>query len=419
MGRSICLFEDGNWFNLNPLVYFIPTYELRCGILTLKEKVEKYFSADKVLIHSRRYLSETIIGQLYNNILYDPHYSEDWIFINGRVIADESLLNIINSLSEECILVNGNVVIAAYLKGGKAKSLFDEREEFINFDKIPYTTIKNVETKFIGYPWDLIKYNGDEIINDFKLLKGGFGSNMKNFEGVIFRNRPAIFMGEQCEIDPFVFLNAEKGPIYIGNKVKIYSHASIEGPAYIGNNSVIKTHSSIYHNTSIGQVCKVGGEVENSIIHSFSNKQHHGFLGHSYLGQWINLGAGTSNSDLKNNYSNIRVKLNDKEFDSGTPFLGAIIGDCTKTAINSSINTGSVIGACCNIFSNAATPKYLPSFTWVNNSILSEYELDKIIETTKIMYSRRGMIFTDSDRKLFREVFNLTKSERIYNTCHV
>ncbi len=412
MNRSICLFEDKNWYNLNPLVHFIPTYELRCGILTIKEKVEKYFSSDKVLIHSRRYLAETTIGQSYNNILYDPHYSEDWIFINGRVIPDDTLVKSLKNITGEFILMNDDVVLAAYLKGGRAKSLYDNENEFLDFKKCDNVPIRHIGARYIAFPWDLIKYNGEEIINDFRMLKGKSESSLKNYEGVNFKNRGDIHIGEQCDIDPFVYLNAEKGPIYIGDKVKIYSHSSIEGPVYIGNNSMIKTHSNIYHNTSIGPVSKVGGEVENSIIHSFSNKQHHGFLGHSYLGQWINLGAGTSNSDLKNNYSNIRIELNGKEIDTGTPFLGAIIGDYTKTAINTTINTGSVIGACCNIVTNQALPKRLPSFTWVNNSNFSVYDLDKIVETTKIVFSRRGIIFTDNDRRLFREVYNLTGPER-------
>jgi UDP-N-acetylglucosamine diphosphorylase/glucosamine-1-phosphate N-acetyltransferase len=159
-------------------------------------------------------------------------------------------------------------------------------------------------------------------------------------------------------------------------------------------------------------VCKVGGEIENSIIHSYSNKQHYGFLGHSYLGQWINLGAGTSNSDLKNNYSSIRITSNGTETDTGMTFLGSLIGDHTKTAICTRLNTGASIGACCNIISDQIAPKYLPPFTWLNNSYHSEYALDKMIDTAKLVFSRRGIIFTDSDRKLFREVFEYSKAER-------
>lgn len=412
MNRSICLFEDEKWTDLNPLASFIPIYELRCGILTLKEKVEKHFASDKVLIHARRYLTETIIGQLYNNILFDPNYSEEWLFINGRIIADEQLVKVLNGITEETVFTNNGMVIAAYLKSGNLKNIMQNAPEFPDFSKLTNIPIKHLGTKYIAFPWDLIKFNGEEILNDFKLLKADLSPNLRNYEGVVCRNKGQIHIGNYCEIEPFVFLNADKGPIYIDDHVKIYSHCSIEGPVFIGHNSMIKTHSSIYKNTSIGGVSKIGGEVENSIIHSYTNKQHYGFLGHSYLGQWINLGAGTTNSDLKNNYSPVRVNHNGKEIDTGMTFLGSMIGDYTKTAIGTTLNTGSIIGACCNILSEKTAPKYIPPFSWVNCENYSEYAFDKIIETTKLVYSRRGIIFTDSDSRLFSEVFKHAKSQK-------
>jgi len=412
MNRTICLFEDAGWNNLNPLVYFIPVYELRCGILTIKEKVEKHFSSDKVLLHARRYLAETILGQLYDNILFDPYFSDEWIFINARTIINDNFCSYFSNPSEEIILRNNNFILGAYLKGENAKSVFAGGREFPEFNSLKGVKVIDVKTSFLEHPWDLIKLNGAEISNDYKLIKADHTLNERNYEGVVAHHREHICIGVHCNIEPFVFLNAEKGPIYIGDNVKIYSHSSIEGPAYIGSNSMIKTHSSIYNNTSIGPVSKVGGEIENSIVHSYSNKQHYGFLGHSYIGQWVNLGAGTSNSDLKNNYSPIRVKKNGESEDTGMTFLGALIGDYTKTAIGSRFSTGSLIGPCCNIITNQAVPSYLPPFTWVLNENLCQYDFDKIIETTKIVYARRGIIFTDDDRRLFREVFNYTKSEK-------
>lgn len=412
MNRAICLFEDENWQKLNPLAYFSPVYELRCGILTLKEKVEKYFKNDKVLIHSRRYLTETVIGQMYDNILFDPNFSDKWIFINGRSVADENLVRQFDNPSDDFILCNGKNIIGAYLSGGNVKKLFSGSPEFPSFDKIADVTKKECSCKIVDYPWDLIKLNGEEIVNDYNLMKDKNENSLKNYEGVVFRNRNNVLLGGYCEIEPFVFINAEKGPVVIGDHVRIMSHSTIEGPAYIGSRSVIKSHSIVYNNSSIGPVCKVGGEIEDTIIHSYSNKQHYGFLGHSYLGQWINLGAGTTNSDLKNNYGSIRIQEGADEIDTGLTFIGTLMGDYTKTAIATRLNTGANIGPCCNIFSDQTVTKYLPPFTWLSNSFHSEYALDKIIETTKIVYARRGVIFTDSDEKLFREVFNYTKSKR-------
>ena len=413
MNRAICLFEDENWQSLTPLAYFTPVYELRCGIFTLKEKIENHFKGDKVLVHARRYIAESVIGQMYNNILFDPNFSDKWIFINGRTIADEGLVKLFDNPTEDFLLYNGSNLAGAYLTGGNIKKIFENYSEFPLFGNL--TECKRIETscKVINYPWDLIRYNGEEIINDFRMIKDNKENNLRNFEGVIFKSRNQILLGNFCDIDPFVCINAEKGPVIIEDHVKIMSHTTIEGPSYIGSGSVIKSHTIIGHNSSIGPVCKIGGEIEESIIHSYTNKQHYGFLGHSYLGQWLNLGAGTTNSDLKNNYGSIRVQSGDKEIDTGLTFLGVIMGDYTKTAIGTRFNTGSSIGPCCNIFSDQIVPKYLPPFTWQSNTFYSEYALDKIIETTKVVFSRRGVIFTDSDEKLFREVFNYTKNIRI------
>ena len=413
MSRAICLFEDEKWHSLTPLAYFAPVYELRCGIFTLKERIERYFKGDKVLVHSRRYIAESVIGQMYDNILFDPNFSDKWIFINGRSIADEVLVKLFDKPSEDFLLYNGSTLVGAYLTGDNVKKLFEGYSEFPLFGKL--SGCKRIETsvKAIENPWDLIKHNGEEIINDFRILKENKENSLKNFDGVVFKNRNQILLGSFCEIEPFVFINAEKGPVVIDDHVKIMSHSTIEGPAYIGSGSTIKSHSIISHNSSIGPVCKVGGEIEDSIIHSYTNKQHYGFLGHSYLGQWINLGAGTTNSDLKNNYGSIRVFSGNAEVDTGLTFLGTLMGDYTKTAIGTRLNTGASIGPCCNIFSDQIVPKYLPPFTWQSNTFHSEYALDKIIETTKVVYSRRGVIFTDSDEKLFREVFNFTKNIRI------
>jgi UDP-N-acetylglucosamine diphosphorylase/glucosamine-1-phosphate N-acetyltransferase len=172
--------------------------------------------------------------------------------------------------------------------------------------------------------------------------------------------------------------------------------------------------STIYHNTSIGKVSKVGGEIENSIIHSYSNKQHHGFLGNSYLGSWVNLGAGTTNSDLKNNYSTIKVRINDKLVDSGKQFVGLTMGDHSKSAINTSFNTGAIVGVSSNVFGGTFPPRYLPSFSWGGSEALTTYDLDRSIEAAERVMQRRNVILTDINKELFKTVFNLTVQERRY-----
>ena len=189
-------------------------------------------------------------------------------------------------------------------------------------------------------------------------------------------------------------------------------NASIHGPAFIAQNSIVKMNATIYHNTSVGKASKVGGEIENTIIHSYSNKQHNGFLGNSYLGSWVNLGAGTTNSDLKNNYGNIKVFINNKLIDSGRQFVGLTMGDHSKAAINTSFNTGTVVGVSCNVFGGSFPPKYHPSFCWGGCEALTTFDIDRSIEVAERVMQRRNVVLTEIDKELFRTVFSLTEPER-------
>ncbi len=260
----------------------------------------------------------------------------------------------------------------------------------------------------------MITDNGSEIVKDIEHLRktGYFISHLDDFSGVNFVNPDEIFIRQNVTVKPGVVIDATNGPVYIDDDVFIYPNAVIEGPVYIGKDSKIKIGASIYENVSIGSNCKIGGEVEDAIILPYTNKQHAGFIGHSYLGSWVNLGADTNCSDLKNNYSTIKVKLNNETIDTGTQFLGVIIGDHSKSAINTMFNTGTIIGMSSNIFGAGFPEKYIPSFSWGGADGLTTYELNKSIQTAKIVFGRRNKEFTTGDEKLLETVFNLTKEER-------
>jgi UDP-N-acetylglucosamine diphosphorylase/glucosamine-1-phosphate N-acetyltransferase len=213
-------------------------------------------------------------------------------------------------------------------------------------------------------------------------------------------------------VKPGVVLDAEGGPIYIGKKAKVFPNAVIEGPAFIGDGSMIKIGAKIYENTSIGEVCKVGGEVEGSIIHSYSNKQHDGFLGHAYLGMWVNLGADTNNSDLKNNYGSVRVMINGEEVNSGSMFVGLTMGDHSKAGINTMFNTGTVVGVSSNVFGAGFPPKYIPSFAWGGAEGIETYDIARALEVAQRVMGRRKMQLSGAEEKVLREVFALTARER-------
>jgi len=240
-------------------------------------------------------------------------------------------------------------------------------------------------------------YNANILVNAFTL-------------GIVKKKN--IFIGEGAKIKPGVVLDAEGGPIYIGKNVTVFPNAVIEGPAFVGNNSSIKIGAKIYENTSIGEVCKVGGEVEDSIIHSYSNKQHDGFLGHSYLGMWVNLGADTNNSDLKNNYGNVRVTINGEQVDSGSMFVGLTMGDHSKSAINTMFNSGTIVGVSSNIFGAGFHHKYIPSFSWGGSETMETYDVERSIDVAKRVMARRKIEMTGAEEKLFRTIFDLTKEER-------
>ena len=181
---------------------------------------------------------------------------------------------------------------------------------------------------------------------------------------------------------------------------------------FVGEGSSIKAGAKIYENTSIGEICKVGGEVEASIIHSCANKQHDGFLGHSYLGMWVNLGADTNNSDLKNNYGNVKVVINGSSVDSGSQFVGLTMGDHSKSGINTMFNTGTVVGVSCNVFGADFPPKYIPSFCWGGAKGLDVYDLAKSVEVARSVQARRKHTMSDSEAEVLRVVFEATKRER-------
>jgi UDP-N-acetylglucosamine diphosphorylase/glucosamine-1-phosphate N-acetyltransferase len=186
----------------------------------------------------------------------------------------------------------------------------------------------------------------------------------------------------------------------------------IQGPAFIGKGSVVKAHSSIYHDTSIGEVCKVGGEIEATIIHSYTNKQHDGFLGHSYIGSWVNLGASTNNSDLKNNYSSVSVLIKGKNVDTKSQFVGLIMGDHSKTAINTMFNTGTIVGVSSNIFGSGFPPRYIPSFSWGGSDFIRNYDIEKCLEVARVVLGRRKIQLTQAEEELLRDVYEMTKHEK-------
>jgi len=277
------------------------------------------------------------------------------------------------------------------------------------FEELP---AKELDATLISYPWDLIRLNGREIERDFARL-GGAAIETDLPAGVHLVNEGAIRLARGASLAPGVVIDASEGPVNIEEGVKVLANASLAGPLSIGRGSIIKMGAKIYGETTIGPVCKVGGEVGESIIHGYSNKQHDGFIGHSYLGEWVNIGAGTDTSDMKNNYSTVRLSVGGESVDSGQSFVGLFMGDHSKCGIGTMFNTGTIAGVCCNIFGAGFPPKYIPSFSWGGSAGFSEHDPEKAIETARTAMARRDRELDTAGESILREVFELTREERL------
>lgn len=410
----LCIFEDQFTGRLEPLIYSRPVYDLVCGINTLKHKILRAYSNVKYSLHVREVLAP-FVKIKYPDIAVNQLEDDDYLFVNGRVIADENLSKIIPlEDSSNKLYMNDNNIIAVRLSGDKLKRF----KPLINSVFIPEffydLKIVTVEVPTVNYLWDLINQNGAQMRSDYNYHMKSVSSmhNGNIYDGAMLVEKENIYIGEGATVKPGAVIDASLGPVYLDSNCLVKSNAVIEGPVYVGRNSIVKSCAMIYENVSIGEVCKVGGEVEDSIIVSYTNKQHSGFLGHAYLGSWVNIGADTNNSDLKNNYGNVRMYVDGEVVDSGTQFLGLIMGDHSKTSINSMFNTGTVVGFSCNIFGSGFPPKYLPSFSWGGAGSLTTYDLGRSIETARRVLLRRKKIMTEAEINLFKKVFELTQDER-------
>ncbi|MBU1012428.1 MAG: GlmU family protein [Bacteroidetes bacterium] len=387
------LYDTSKRINLLPLTFLRPTADIRIGILTIREKWEKYLDA-KTSSLTEDYLSKKfplVIG--HENIL-----------INGSVCPSKKLLEKISTLKlKEAIVYNGEV-IAFMSETVKEHTLFKDLDDYQRVDFTdPLIVLEN--------SWDIFVRNGEALIQDFHLLKLGKHTNE-------IRNCTYIGSGENIYIHPsatinYAILNATNGPIYIDEGAEIMEGAMIRGPFYLGKHSQVKMGAKIYGPTTIGPYCKVGGELNNVVMFAYSNKGHEGFLGNAVIGEWCNIGADTNNSNLKNTYDDVRLWSYGKRtfVDTKLQFCGLIMGDHSKTGINTMFNTGTVVGIASNVFGSGYQRNFIASFSWGSPSKMIDHKLDRAILTAEQVYSRREMTFTEIDRGLFSHIFELKQKD--------
>lgn len=412
---QLCIFEDQYFSNFLPLAYFRPVYALRCGAVKLRRKIERLFPRASVAYHCRSELTE-YLREVHPYSLINQLKDESTWFINGRFLLGKDFERFVKvpPKLDTVYLKDGNVV-AAFANPQSVRSIREKiSTNLISKEMFTGMLFEEIEAVPLKYLWDIVQCNGKEICKDFSY----FRNKEKNMLGKVnpgshLLNKKNIIIGKGAVVKPGAVLDAEKGPIILGKNVTICPNAVVEGPVFIGDNSIIKAGAKIYANTSIGEVCKVGGEVEASIIHSYSNKQHDGFLGHSYVGSWVNIGADTNNSDLKNNYGTVDVVVDGAKVDSGLQFVGFFMGDHSKTGINVMFDTGTVVGVSCNVYGSGLPPKYLPSFSWGNIAAsFSTFQLEKSIDTAQRVMARRNVKWSPIYEQLFRNVFEATTTDR-------
>lgn len=387
-----CLLEDSDRNRFAPFTLHRPVDTLRMGYSTIYEKWKKELAVP--------FISRSVPFPL--SIAWQTEIGESERYINARVLPSSSLIEQINDLAESERLVSEKGDILAIHPKEKTST-------FTPIDEISFTKerIFASDLVVISHVWELMQCNGAEIVRDFKRFEFFDNREQCTFPTVHISGDHPVFIHPSAKIEPGVFLMSENGPIIIDAHAHIMAGNLIKGPVSIGEHAILKMGGCIYGETSIGPYCHIGGEVKASIFHSFSNKAHSGYVGNAIVGEWCNWGANTSCSNLKNTYGHVKIARfpNGETQDSGLQFLGVLMGDHTKTAINTSINTGSVFGLMCNIAVCSFPPKFLPSFTWILDDKVEKYSIDKAIETIRHIMWRRKIELSKQEEALLRHIY--------------
>ena len=381
---NVVLFDtETNWKNLLPLTFTRPISEIRIGALTIKQKWDKWLKTNC------SYLTQTYLQKKYALV-----ETTENLFINSTICPTLKIVELIVNLKSNQLLTSNGEIIAFV----GTKNNLDDFEGFETIEiTIPLFTVKNV--------WDIFQKNGEAIKLDLEIVCVNRTSQPLGNSVTVIGDKNLVFLEKGAKAEACI-LNTTTGPIYLDKDSEIMEGSVVRGPFVLGEHSALKLCTKIYGATTIGPHCKVGGEVNNSVIFGYSNKAHDGFLGNSVVGEWCNLGADTNNSNLKNNYGNVKLYnyLQKKAIDTGLQFCGLIMGDYSKTGINTMLNTGTVVGVGANIFGGGFPPTVIPSFSWGGAQGFENYDLEKLLETSEKVYERRGLTFTSIENEILKEI---------------
>jgi UDP-N-acetylglucosamine diphosphorylase/glucosamine-1-phosphate N-acetyltransferase len=385
------LFDGPARTALLPFTYTRPVADIRIGILTIREKWEKYLGSTTTTL-TEEYLSDK----------YPMVELEENVMINASYLPNENLVEIISNLKSNQAVFKDEAVIAFFTNDSQDEVDFDQYE-IIEF---------NGDCITVEHTWDIFSKNDAAIREDFSLLTEDRSSQpISKTVNVISPENVFIEEGAKME---FVTLNASTGPIYIGKNTEIMEGSVIRGPFALCEEAQVKLATKVYGATTVGPHCRIGGEINNSVLFGYSNKGHDGFLGNSVLGEWCNIGADSNNSNLKNNYEEVKLWSFETESfaKTGLQFCGLMMGDHSKCGINTMFNTGTVVGVSANIFGSGFPRNFVPSFSWGGASGFVTYQTHKAFEVAKIVMDRRHEEFTEQDKAILEHVFEVSKKWR-------
>lgn len=397
--ENVILFDNEVRENLLPLTFTRPVGEIRVGILTIQEKWKHWLKAKQLSFITQDYLAQK----------YPINISTDNFVVNGSVLPSEQLCRLITQLDPNEALLKGDELIAARLNEAQFQALINDQEiEELNGFDLEDTPFLKIDTVT-----DIFSINDAAIREDFAWLTEDKTSQALSDSNRVIGDPSQVFLEEGAVVEGAI-LNTTTGPIYIGKNAQVMEGSLVRGPLALCEGAVLKMGAKVYGATTIGPYSKVGGEVNNIVMIGYSNKGHDGFLGNSVIGEWCNLGADTNCSNLKNNYSEIKLwEYASESFKkTGLQFCGIVMGDHSKCGINTMINCGTVIGVFANVFGSGYPRNFIPSFAWGGTSGFSTYKIDKAFETAELVMSRRKVPFEDTDQNILLNVFDHTRRFR-------
>jgi len=414
------VFEDDEYKNFLPLTYTRPVYELKTGFFTLLERYKWFLQPEKIFLFTRDYLTNVLRRKLKHpgcHVNEVDSIDNDILMVNGRLLDLKLLTPILKG--ETDALLTENEVLAVKVKAEKVEEAVPKLARTTS-SASQVTVVKRLFKRVITvkdhdatvhYPWELVNLNFAYIKHDYEVVVKKKSHDVP--DGVILRGNPEmVYIAQTAEIEPTVIIDARKGPVYIDEQVKVFAPARIEGPCFIGEKTEV-FNAQIRPGCHVGPDCRVGGELTSSIIHGFSNKRHESFMGRAYIGEWVNIGALTSNSDLKNTYGTVKVVVSGVKVDTGLRKVGCFIGDHAKTAIGTFIYTGKKIGVHSHV--HGYVIEDVPSFTlymrFAGRQPVELY-LDSVIKIQKRVFERRGVKQTREDVELIKYLFKITEEER-------